>query len=453
MSNNDTTNNLVKNNDTNSSITKKSTHKPTPLDNIHSSNELYNEQGIMKQGADKILSVDEGFEYNDYYDSTPLFDIGKNIIYKNKYIFGIKENLTQMISLLFSFLLLYLVFLIYIFPYFYYNSNKTIFISLFSIVTFTYLIAQYYQLKCFFTEPGIIPRHYPPYQKTDFCDKFIFSKVTKRPIIMIQKHCHICGIKRPHKCLHCSMCDNCVEEFDHHCVYVSNCVGKRNRKFYFLFLFIDLLFLLEVSTISVIQFCLVFQKYTNELKQVFSNISIPIIFIVIILAIMSINIFTHNQHKKIVKYITILIDLIYVITFYYSKKKNKNNLPFYVSPFNMVMLTATAPAVFYFFVFTSEQLSVISIDMTTSEYKNLISYRKAINKNQSNDQMELNKMNGNYNSDLDSIKNNPCTVLKEIPSKKNIPKLKFSESIKNIWKFLMKKTPPSLLYPEDENYY
>lgn len=450
--NNSTSNDSLKSNDINNNITKKLIHKSTLLDNINSSNELYNEQGIMKQGIDKILSVDEGIEYNDFYDNTTKFDIGKNIIYKNKYVFGIKENLSQMISVLISFLLLYLIFIIYIFPYFFYNSNKIIFIPLFLITTFIYLIAQYYHFKCFFTEPGIIPRRYPPYQKTDFCDKFIFSKVTKKPIIMVQRHCHVCGIKRPHKCLHCSMCDNCVEEFDHHCIYVSNCIGKRNRKFYFSFLIMDFLFLLKISTLSVIQFCLVFQKYTNELKQIFSNINIPIIFIVIILAIMSINIFTHSQHKKIVKYITILIDFIYGIAFYYSKKKSKNNLPLYVSPFNMIMLTATAPMIFYFFVFTSEQLSMISIDMTTSEYKNLINYRKAINKNQSNDQMELNNINGNYNSDLDRIKNNPCTILKEIPSKKHIPKLKFIESIKNIWRFLLKKTPPSLLYREEENY-
>ncbi|OQS00936.1 hypothetical protein THRCLA_05811 [Thraustotheca clavata] len=48
--------------------------------------------------------------------------------------------------------------------------------------------------------------------------------------------CDYCNAPQPPRCLHCHSCQTCILEMDHHCVWMNNCIGYYNYRFYWLYL-------------------------------------------------------------------------------------------------------------------------------------------------------------------------------------------------------------------------
>ena len=324
-----------------------------------------------------------------------------------------------------------------------------IYIIIIISITSSLFIALYNQILCFITEPGIIPRKYPSLKIKDFTEKIIYSKVTKKPIIRIQRNCAICSIKRPKKCQHCFFCDNCIEEFEHHCQYVSNCIGKRNKKYFLFFIFFNFIFLIQIYTISFFQFCFSFKIYKDIILEIYNKIYLSIIFLGIIISLSLANIFFSFDYKGYLIYLLYLTNLFFIISFYFTKS---GELPKFISPFNIVFLNLLFKWLYYFLMQIMHQMKMISFNMTSSQYRNLISYLKVIN----NDQSYL-KLSDNNDKDIDEDESDrndflKCIVIKDIPVKKEIPRFNINDLIKNLKNILFKDISPSLIYQEGKYY-
>ncbi|GMI97636.1 TIP GROWTH DEFECTIVE 1 [Hibiscus trionum] len=107
--------------------------------------------------------------------------------------------------------------------------------------------------RCSSKDPGYLRMnvHDPQTMKDD---EPLLKIETNNPSLLAgnwSQLCATCKIVKPLRAKHCSTCDRCVEQFDHHCPWVSNCVGKKNKRDFFLFLALEVSAMLITCGVTI----------------------------------------------------------------------------------------------------------------------------------------------------------------------------------------------------------
>jgi len=127
----------------------------------------------------------------------------------------------------------------------YFSPAMKVFLYGISIFWFLWALLGLFMAGC--TNPGIYPRR--PATDADLLEEKSLKEQgywavvdAKEKTIYINgtpgtiKYCTTCHFWRAPRVSHCRVCDSCVDRLDHHCPWVGNCIGKRNYRFFCIFI-------------------------------------------------------------------------------------------------------------------------------------------------------------------------------------------------------------------------
>jgi len=198
-------------------------------------------------------------EDNDYPTLKPY---GNNILWCNNFSISGKKYYKMIIS----FILYTIPFSISFSILIKIHDNKSSYFPI-SIITFFWIISIITTILGGFTDPGILNRQNQNFYYTT--NRPQIKYVLRGHLIHIN-YCYSCSLFRPPRTSHCAICDNCVMRFDHHCMWLGTCVGRRNYKYFFY-----LVLSLNISAIFQISyaiFLIVYQCKNSSAKEEYKKV-------------------------------------------------------------------------------------------------------------------------------------------------------------------------------------
>ena len=127
------------------------------------------------------------------------------------------SNINMLLFIILHFTVIFLTFIM-LMPYF----DNTYFSILYLVISFLLFIL-FFILA--FLDPGTLTNN----KYKDVLDIIEQGE-------LLEYYCPKCLIKMDFRTKHCVICEKCVDDFDHHCFWVGNCIGKKNFSLFFDFL-------------------------------------------------------------------------------------------------------------------------------------------------------------------------------------------------------------------------
>ena len=192
---------------------------------------VYPDENKDKDNKNNYKELSTGFKENDLKEQ--LLDKKDN----NKIENNSKSYLTyQKIfnSVMFICLHLFFEFLLY----FFLLPKASAFYSLFYILIISLFVSFFIMIK---SDPGFLETK----------ENLTWLQMVEKKI-HINEYCPYCKVKKTKKVKHCHVCKKCVHGFDHHCNWIDNCVGEKNKILFLIFVSLTLLNLVFNFYLSLI---------------------------------------------------------------------------------------------------------------------------------------------------------------------------------------------------------
>ena len=293
------------------------------------------------------------------------------------------------------------------------NKKSAIFFIILILLIYIPIIIFLFLGGC--SDPGVLERNN---EYAYYDNRKSIIKVNIQGHMTNLNYCYTCFHFRPPRTSHCAECDNCVENFDHHCLWMGTCVGKRNYKYFYFLIFLTTICSIMQLFVSI-GYILSLLKHkdfkSGEYKYILFSLASVAFFNFMFLAFFLFKLF----------YVHTLL-LTRGLTFYeYIKKKYLITLK--IRPYSRGILNNI-----YNKIFKKVPLSKLDLEKLNKENNEIIETNKHIvenksrnNNNHINDQSDtggqnnVNNDSAKTNNNIDNLNNDNVAVGQEEENNNN----------------------------------